>query len=269
MSVYASGSSAFSPEQQAILESAHNQAVDLASARIREQYEERLRVQEAQLAELRHRVPAASANQPAVGNSSLASFRMDKMKPESLHTDGKNWEDFGLTLQAFAAAQSEQLGALLESAEEPGQMATALGSHQPDVQQGLRSIYYSLLMLTKGVFLKIVKSIETKNGFEAYRLLCRRRSPKSKQKNWRVQNIIKWDFGKSPQGVLDNLVHWENAIEEWEKRSGETLPTPMKIAVLDSQLPRELQMYLRLHVEDSSTYEEVKMKIENYYNAEN
>ena len=76
-----------------------------------------------------------------------------------------------------------------------------------------------------------------------------------------------WNFGTSATETLDSLAAWESEIEEWEQLTGERMADSIKLCVLDSQAPKELSAYLRLHTQAEETFATVKRKIQDYLQA--
>ena len=123
-------------------------------------------------------------------------------------------------------------------------------------------------MLTTGTSLKLVKGVAGNNGLEAYRQLCRRWHAGTRGRNLaRLQAILQWNFGTSATETLDSLAAWESEIEEWEQLTGERMADSIKLCVLDSQAPKELSTYLRLHTQAEETFATVKRKIQDYLQA--
>ena len=54
---------------------------------------------------------------------------------------------------------------------------------------------------------------------------------------------------------------------EWEQLTGERMADSIKLCVLDSQAPKELSTYLRLHAQAKETFATVKRKIQDYLQA--
>ena len=67
--------------------------------------------------------------------------------------------------------------------------------------------------------------------------------------------------------TLDSLAAWESEIEEWEQLTGERMADSIKLCVLESQAPKELSTYLRLHTQAEETFSTVKRKIQDYLQA--
>ena len=83
----------------------------------------------------------------------------------------------------------------------------------------------------------------------------------------RLQAILQWNFGTSATETLDSLAALDSEIEEWERLTGERMADFIKLCVLDSQAPKELSTYLRLHTQAEETFATVKRKIQDYLQA--
>ena len=214
----------FTPEQRQALQNAHQQAVQAAAQQ----------AQQAQQ-ELTERVAALQLELDRARAARRTEAGMTG-KPIPLNRTGGNWEEFNLKLKAFVGLRSEPLVRVMERMGEPNAVdpdQEDLEGVSVDIGTENRNLYYDLTMLTTGTSWKLVKGVAGNNGLEAYRQLCRRQ----------------WNFGTSATETLDSLAAWESEIEEWEQLTGERMADSIKLCVLDSQAPKELSTYLRLHTQ--------------------
>ena len=179
-------------------------------------------------------------------------------KPIPLNRTGGNWEEFNLKLKAFVRLRSEPLVREMERMEEPNAVDPNLEDVSVDIGTENRNLYYDLTMLTTGTSLKLVKGVAGNNGLEACRQLCRRWHVGTRGRNLaRLLAILQWNFGTSAAA-------WES---EMEQLTGERMADSIKLCVLDSQAPKELSTYLRLHTQAEETFATVKRKIQDYLQA--
>ena len=121
-------------------------------------------------------------------------------------------------------------------------------------------------MLTDGPALRIVKSIEDENGYEAYRQLSRRFDPQSTSRNLARLNAILhfgFDCAKGAE-VLDKILAWERMISDYEQNSGETVVQSLKTAVLVGKLPAAIRTHVLMHPSATKDYPSLRGLIEAY-----
>ena len=246
----------FTPEQRQALQNAHQQVVQAAAQQ----------AQQAQQ-ELTERVAALQSELDRARGARRTEAGMTG-KPIPLNRTGGSWEEFNLKLKAFVLLRSEPLVRVMERMEEPDAVDPDLEGVSVDIGTENRNLYYDLTMLTTGTSLKLVNGVAGNNGLEAYRQLCRRWHAGTRGRNLaRLQAILQWIFGTSATETLDSLAAWESEIEEWEQLTGERMADSIKLCVLDSQAPKELSTYFRLHTQAEDTFATVKRKIQDYLQA--
>ena len=242
----------FTPEQRQALQNAHQQVMQAAAQQAQQAHQE-----------LTERVAALQSELDRARGARRIEAGMTG-KPIPLNRTGGNWEEFNLKLKAFVGLRSEPLVREKERMKEPNAVDSNLEDLEDvsDIGTENRNLYYDLTMLTTGTSLKIV------NGLEAYRQLCRRWHAGTRGRNLpRLQAILQLNFWTSTTETLDSLAAWESEIEEWEQLTGERMVDSIKLCVLDSQAPKELSTYLRLHTHAEETFATVKRKIQDYLQA--
>jgi len=252
--------SPFTREQTRVLEEAHQVAITravqeaLAAARVD------TTAKDAQIEELRREVQLLSRARP------VREFGEKLGKPPNLEATGKNWEEFSFKFKSYMATQEERGVAALEAAEEPS-TETIEYAELPEYMQALsRQVYYNLTMLSSGASLRIVRSVRSANGLEAYRLLSRRWNPSSKGRNLtKLSKVLHWDFGDATK-MLDNLVAWESAVEDWENVTQEKLGDSVKCAIIAERAPAEVRTHLQLNAPNAK-FPQMRAVVEEYLQA--
>ena len=246
----------FTPEQRQALQNAHQQVVQAAAQQ----------VQQAQQ-ELTDRVAALQSELDRARGARRTEAGMTG-KPIPLNRTGGNWEEFNLKLKGVRGLALGPLVREMERMEEPSAADPNIEAASVDISTENRNLYYDLTMLTTGTSLKLVKGVSGNNGLEAYRQLCERWHAGTRGRNLaRLQAILQWNFGTTATETLDSLASWESETEEWEQLTGERMADSIKLCVLDSQAPKELSTYLRLHTKAEETFATVKRKIQDYLQA--
>ena len=180
-------------------------------------------------------------------------------KPIPLNRTGGNWEEFNLKLKAFVWLRSEPLVREMEWMEEPNAVDPDLDGVSVDIGTENRNLYYDLTMLTTGTSLKLVKGVAGKRagGLQAAVGTLVREAA-----TWRgCRRSCSGTAGTSATETLDSLAAWESEIEEREQLTRKRMADSIKLCVLDSEAPKELSTYLRLHTQAEETFATVKRKM--------
>ena len=115
-----------------------------------------------------------------------------------------------------------------------------------------------LTSYTKGRPLRTISKVPGQTGFEAYRLLVHRNMPKSQVRDFHpLQNIInfKSDSGRS---LNENVLAFEQLIEDYEKISSVTVGSETKLAVIIANAPSDVQEHILLNYDDKKSYEDIR-----------
>ena len=112
--------------------------------------------------------------------------------------------------------------------------------------------------------LRLVRGVSDQNGYETWRVLMKDMQPSTRQRSLAlVQSLNKVKF-ESTKSVSEQLPQFEMMIREYERTSNSTYPDDLKVAAVLSALPASLKTSLQMVITDSTTYEDIKSKIELY-----
>ena len=64
-----------------------------------------------------------------------------------------------------------------------------------------------------------------------------------------------------------DLTAWETLISDYQRHSGSIIPVDMKILLLTGKLPSHLQDHVTLNTVDSSSYNDIKEVLVNYFKS--
>ncbi len=129
-----------------------------------------------------------------------------------------------------------------------------------------RHLKYLLILLCNGAPLTILRTAETENGFEIWRLLSLRHSP----------NPIANSFGMLghilepvlPEAHFqDAFAYWDAEIAKHERDTGAPLADSVKIAVLHNKTSGALQQHLRLNSARLQRYDDVRTVLLDYFRS--
>ena len=118
--------------------------------------------------------------------------------------------------------------------------------------------YAVLTSYTKGRPLRTTSKVPGQNGFEAYRLLVHENMPKSQVRNFHLlQNIINFK-SESGKSLSENVLAFEQLIEDYEKISTITSGDETKLAVIIANAPADVQEHILLNYDDKKSYEDIR-----------
>ena len=231
--------SAFTEEQLAQLQAAHNLAIQQAVSQAVGTLTEQLQERDSRVRILEQLLTTHTANLPVRPSSRSdednATVRMELGKLPFLQVDGKNWQTFSLKFKAHIANTSEEAYEELERLEDPAEEPKPMTEMTGTLRGLARKIHFGLTMLTEGTSLTLVDGVRDKNGFTAYSKLSTRWDPASQGRNLdSLTKLLHWDFGSGRDKMLDALAAWEKAVERWEFRSGEPLQDSVKQSVISA-----------------------------------
>ena len=184
-------------------------------------------------------------------------------KLDSLNKDGCNWSDFSTKLKSHVQAADPDLAEYLEDAE--------LGKAVPDIEDldsmtknGARGLQHTLTMLTRGIYLKLVRSTKDHNGILSYAKLAKECDPKTESTELgRLIRILYWDFS-DPIKFSAQLISFKEEIQKFEEQmeEGTNLPNIIKVAAICQSCPEALSDYLRLHAAKKPLVEVEKIALD-------
>ena len=129
-----------------------------------------------------------------------------------------------------------------------------------------RQLKYLLITLCNGPPLTIIQTTETDNGFEIWRLLCRRYSPDPVvTQHGALAHILEPSLPEAH--VQDAFGHWESDIARWERDTGTVLPDNVKLGILHNRASGALQQHLRLNAGHMATFAQVRAVLLDYFRS--
>ena len=129
-----------------------------------------------------------------------------------------------------------------------------------------RQLKSLLITLCNGPPLTIIQSTVTENGFEIWRLLCRRYSPDPVVSQYGALGQI-LEPSLPEAHFQDAFLHWEADIARWERDTGTVLPDTVKIGILHNRTSGALQQHLRLNAGRLATFIDVRNVLLDYFRS--
>eukprot|EP00971_Amphidinium_carterae_P349415 6491008-Amphidinium_carterae.1 len=142
------------------------------------------------------------------------------------------------------------------------------------IQRRSVQLFAMLASLTTGRPAEIVRSLrETRNGFEAWRLLVREYEPQqAASKLTLLSELLRAAElnDLDPERYQSALMRWEEKIRRYEQMPGEkpgetaSFPEDVRRAILLEKAPVAMQAYLRVQMTERTTFAELKDRVESY-----
>ena len=138
-----------------------------------------------------------------------------------------------------------------------------------DELQARALMLYSLLVKNmKQRPMDLVRSQKDRNGYEVYRRLLNDLEPRERSRGLAFMQGMLMDSSWPKHGDFsEQLMKYEMQCREYEQATGKELPEDLRIASVLMHAPPELQVHLRLKVNDSTTYAQIRESISGYMKA--
>ena len=127
-----------------------------------------------------------------------------------------------------------------------------------------KKLYSILTSFTKGRPLRTIKQVQDENGFEAWRLLLEEHLPHTRARSLQLlSNLIHTKFD-SKRTTMENILKFEDSIEEYEKSSGDTVQDDLKVSVVLGNTEGPLRQHLLLNVKETTKYSTPRQFLVSY-----
>ena len=162
-------------------------------------------------------------------NLYLASMEGELLRfgrPPVFEGDEAQWQEWSFQAKAFLSLINDVVGEGLDRAQ-TSPIPVVFDNPPTDTQvphvQASRRVLYCLTMLLRGPPLGIVRSAPSGNGYEAWRLLCRRYdSDQAGRQHVLLKKILRPEpFSQRPLEWEDALQNWKREVQRWESLAGE------------------------------------------------
>ena len=199
--------------------------------------------------------------------ATLGSLKIPAPKhfnPKGREEDTAEFETFSQQLKAYLSIQTRRFREHMNKAEQHvGPINMPLNDEDKKLAVQLQNF---LILMCHGKAAHIVYRDDTdENGFESWRRLHVRYTPSKRVKYLdHMQKILTWKFTEA--NLEQDLNDWEIEIEKYGTvSSGQNiLSDDIKVSILVSKAPSEIQRHFQLTTGPDSTYSQVRGVIINY-----
>ena len=102
----------------------------------------------------------------------------------------------------------------------------------PAEKEQSRKLHSILASYTRARPLRTLKQVPHENGFDAWRLLVEEHQPHSRARSLQLlNNVLHYRFDNK-RSTQENILKFEELIEEYEKASGDLVAEDMKISII-------------------------------------
>ncbi|CAE7249787.1 RE2 [Symbiodinium sp. CCMP2592] len=214
---------------------------------------------------------SAAANKPSPDNSggfTLANKVLKYPEPfgtENADQDALGWLAWSTSFRNWVTFAEPAYESDLAEVEQRLTEVPHIANMPPVCLERARKLYVILGSVLKGRPLAIHHGIEDRNGFECWRQLTCQFSPRTRSRSLALLSaVMGLPAFTRDRTMCEQLSSFERLIAEYEKASGNALPGDVKLSVVLRAIPKALQSHVRLRMDASTSYEDVKNLVLSY-----
>ena len=178
--------------------------------------------------------------------------------PSTWDEERKTFPDFHRKFKTWLSAIEPRFGEHTDSVEKDTGIPLITAEMTPRTEAVGKKLYAVLTSYTKGRRLRTISKVPGQNGFEAYRLLVHENMPKSQVPNFHLlQNIINFK-SDSGRNLNENVLAFEQLVEDYEKISNVLVGSETKLAVMIANAPADVQEPILLNYDDKKSYGDIR-----------
>jgi len=184
----------------------------------------------------------------------------------------EQWEEFQFRLKRAIRSQSAVVQEEMSRVE--GSETIINDTHDPGIDSdGVNAsmetsacLFDILAQHVEGEALVIIKSVTDYHGFEAWRRLHRKYSPRTMARRLRLlMAVVNPGKIKSIGEIQASMNMWEERITQLETQFQEkAISEPLKVAIITSAVPNKVQDYIFSQPEKDPSYSAVREMILNF-----
>ena len=172
----------------------------------------------------------------------------------------ENWEDFQFKFRRAIRSQSATAHAEMIKAEGSETVVNDDDIEVNASQETSACLFDILCQHVEGEALMIIKSVAGFHGFEAWRRLHRKYSPRTLARRLRLlMAVVNPGKIKNMGEIQSSLTMWEEKIKQLETQFDDnTISDQLKVAIITSALPSKAQGHIFSQATKDPTYDQVK-----------
>ena len=165
----------------------------------------------------------------------------DVFNPSSFKEEHEGWSEFRHKMRTWIGALDPEMLARIEAVEAKRSEAVEFSTLSDEHKAVSKKLYTILTSYTKGRPLRTIKQITEENGLEAWRILLEEHEPYTRGRSLRLlTSLTKYKF-ENKKTTMENILAFEEAIEQYEKASGDVVQDDLKISIILNQQDGQLR----------------------------
>ena len=182
----------------------------------------------------------------------------DVFAPTTWQEERQTWLDFRCRLRTWLSAVDGKALQALDAVEaEPGTKLDFKG-FTPEGKATAERLYGILSSFTKNRLQRVLQAITQEIGLEGYRQLLEFNAPATKARSLQLQRqIMNFRFTKDA-GYGENILKFEELLEEFERAWREKVSESLKIGTLVDGVPQHVRQRILLNMNENTKYEGLK-----------
>ena len=188
-------------------------------------------------------------------------------KPPIFDSDEKQWTEWKFTFLSWLYTQEERFRVILENAEmERGPIPPQDQDHElHGLQVGLYAILTSYL---RGKALALIRAVENRNGYEAWRVITEEFDGRSGNRRLIQLSELMMPVFRH-ESYVEDMLRWETACRDYEVSTGHAFGNDLRVAVVLRTVPPRLQQRLTLNIAViGDDYQKVRTLVMTFFRLE-
>ena len=188
----------------------------------------------------------------------------DIFSPSTYKEEKEQYPEFRVKMRSWIGALDSSLLEKINVVENARSEKLIHEEFTPRTIDKSKKLYSILASYTTGRPLRTIKQVQDENGFEAWRLLLEEHLPRTRARSLQLlSNLIHTKFD-SKRTTMENILKFEDSIEEYEKSSSDSVQDDLKVSVVLGNTEGPLRQHLLLNVKETTKYSTLRQFLVSY-----
>ena len=202
--------------------------------------------------------------EPHEGIDARTLQKPEVWKPKDHDEELTQWPEWSFLFKSFMAMLDKEFESDLDLVEQNLTQEQVMADYPTDMVPRAKRLYHYLVSYVKARPLRIVRAVDSGDGFKAWQHLCREFQPNTRQRTLcMIQAITQFPAFEKGK-VLEGLLSLEKLVEDYERVATEKLSSDLKVATLIRCCPVALRQHLELNVSKTTSYTAVRDALTTY-----
>ena len=188
----------------------------------------------------------------------------DVFGPSASKEERDQFPDWKHKMKTWLSAVEPELAGDLNKVESARDTPFPMADFTPRTKERSMKFYSILASYTKNKPLRVIKSMTDYNGLEAWRNLIQEHEPYTRGRGLALLNKVlnhKFDNKKTH---LENLVAFEEAIENYETAANDVMSDDVKVSVVMNNMEGAVRQHSLLTVDSKTKFENIRKFLVTY-----